>query len=130
MNDVCVVCGASEKLIPVPHGADGQMYCEDVTPCLNRRNQMPAELNDLVDHTLDGFTKEELMGKIAEAVRLFNQPPTRYAWIIQYNDLTNNQPFVHGFAYREAEQARRVATELERDKVARFGVQIARIQVI
>ncbi len=33
----CTICGATGDLIPVPFGGRDQVYCRDVTPCLNRR---------------------------------------------------------------------------------------------
>ncbi len=121
----CVVCGADEHLIPVPHGADGQLYCEEVTDCLNRRNQNQLDKEANMTRESDA---ELVIAQVKKAVDAYN-PGSKLVWVIQYTATVDKRDVIHAVAYNSLDTARKVATELERDKVALFGAQIAGVTI-
>jgi hypothetical protein len=93
---------------------------------------MAREMDDLVDRSWQGLSKEEVLERVKEAVNSYNparMQGTRLA-IIQYDRVEDGVPTIHGFVYRSGEEARRVAVELERDKIAKVGAQVSYVTII
>ncbi|MBA2706058.1 MAG: hypothetical protein H0U60_19645 [Blastocatellia bacterium] len=71
---------------------------------------------------------ELVIAQVKKAVDAYN-PGSKLVWVIQYTATVDKRDVIHAVAYNSLDTARKVATELERDKVALFGAQIAGVTI-